>query len=260
MRLHSQTYRIVLKYLIIFFLLNAKTSTAQFVSQWSLDALRIGIDPIKSWSMLSHADKHMDRPVYFNHTEGFVEFLVHQRTSIVFEAGYSNSNWNLFKNTLFYNSSGTYYRLGFDFNVSEPDPNYEVDLGWRIGVNSFKEKARLALHGDYWNQNVDEHPLSSQGSTYWGEVVLDIKYRVFKNSENKYLKNLWFNTSFRFRFKQNDLKAEVQHQYYMLPGYGFNSRYFGGINFGLSYFLKIRERKIYTIHHLHDNKVLLHHR
>jgi len=116
------------------------------------------------------------------------------------------------------------------------------------------------LHGDYWNNDIKQQLFKSNASTYWGELVLDMKYRVFKNTDNQYLQNIWFNTSLRFRFKQNDLKAETENQYYMVPGYGFNSRYSGGINFGLSYFFKIRERKVYTIHHLHDNKVLLHHR
>jgi len=246
--------------LFICSILAAGTANAQYVNQWSLDAIRVGIDPVKSWSMLSNADKHLNRPVYFNFIEGFIELQVHQRTSIVLEAGYSNSNWNRLKNTFFYNSKGTFFRFGLDFNVTEPDPDYEVDLGWRIGFNSFKEKGRLALHGDYWKQDISDNSISPSLGTYWGELLLDLKYRVFRNTNNHHLRNIWFNTSFRLRFKQNDLVAEKENQYIMIPGYGFNNRFMGGVHFGLSYFFKIRERKVFTLHHIHDSKILLHHR
>lgn len=239
-------------------MLFAKTTQAQFVNQLSLDAIRFGIDPIKSWSMLFNPNKYQDRPVFFNFTECYLELLLHLRTSAILEGGYSHSNWNKYNNTFFYNSKGYFLRLGLDFNVTEPDPNFEVDLGWRIGMNRFTETTHLVLAGEYWGGKVDDYPIKNvTGFTYWGEIALDTKFRVFKNSENLVLKNIWFQTSLRIRFKQNDLSSQSTDQYYFIPGYGFNNRIMPGLHFSLTYFLKIRERKVYQIHHAYDNKVLI---
>lgn len=231
---------------------------AQFVNQLSLDAIRVGIDPIRSWSMLMNADKHKNRPMFFNFVEGYAEFLVHLRTSVVLEAGYSNSNWNLYKNTFYYNSKGWYGRFGLDFNLTEPDPNFEVDLGWRLGFNSFTETSQIVMKGDYWGTMVNEYPMYKlPGSTYWGEILLDLKVRLFKRSERTFFKNLWFHSSVRVKLKQGDLNSQNTDQYYWIPGYGLNHRIMPGINFTLSYFIKIRERRVYQFHHAHDNRVLI---
>ena len=231
----------------------------QFVNQLSLDAIRVGFDPFKSPSMLLNSDKYKDRLFFFNYAEAYLELLVHLRTSVIIEGGYSHSQWNRYTNTFFYDSRGYFMKFGLDFNVSEPHPNYEIDLGWRIGVNSFVENTRIKLHGNYWDTRIDETPIVDKpSSTYWGEIVLDAKHRLFRKSENKILKNIWIQASFRARFKQRDLVEGNEHdQYYFIPGYGFNTRMMPGLHFTLSYFFKIRERKIYRIHHLYDSKVLL---
>jgi len=231
----------------------------QYVSQWSLDGIRVGFDPFKTVSMFLNEEKYKDRPFFFNYTDGYVEFLVHQRTSIMVEGGYSHSQWNRYKNTFFYDSRGYFIKAGFDFNLSEPHPHYEVDLGWRIGMNTFVENSIIKLHGNYWDKQVNEQRLYNKpGSTYWGEFVLNAKRRIFRKSENKVWGNLWIESSLRLRFKQSDLKTTTEYdQYYFIPGYGFNNRFMPGLNFGLSYFIKIRERKVYRIHHIYDSKVLI---
>lgn len=250
--------RLYIRLLLSISLLWAGKAQSQFVSQWSLDALRVGFDPIKSGSMFFNPGKYRDRPLFFNHTDGYLELLLHLRTSAVIEGGYTSIYLNRYHNTFFYNNKGTFLRMGLDFNVSEPDPDYEVDIGWRLGINSFKESAQLVLDGEYWNSHIDQMLINTTGGfTYWGEMLLDLKYRVFKDSENAFFKNLWFHASFRLKFKQSDLKAETYEQYYYLPGYGINSRFMGGVNFTLSYFIKIRERKVYHLHHIYDSKVLL---
>ncbi len=253
--------RTFLLLLFISSMLLAPKSNAQFVNEFSLDAIRFGIDPIRSWSMLGNASKNQERPVYFNFVEGYLEFLIHLRTSFVVEAGYSNSHWNLYNNTFFYNSKGSFYRFGFDFNVTEPDPNFEVDLGWRIGFNSFTQSSHMKLDGTYWKNEVNQYPMQQfPGSTYWGEILLDTKFRMFKKSASIVFANMWFQTSIRVRFKQNDLSSQSPDQYYFIPGYGFNNRIMPGLHLTLSYFLKLRERKVYRIHHLHDNRVFIHER
>jgi hypothetical protein len=251
--------RTILLLLFISGLFLPQKSKAQFVNQLSLDAIRIGIDPIKSWSMLFNANKYQDRPVFFNFVEGYAEFLVHLRTSVVLEGGYSNSHWNQYNNTFFYNSKGYFFRAGLDFNVTEPDPDFEVDLGWRIGANAFTQSSHMQLHGDYWQNQVNTYPMQNvPGSTFWGEILLDAKFRIFKNYRQQFFQNLWFHSSLRLRFKQNDLQSESPDQYYFIPGYGFNNRIMPGFHFTLSYFIKLRERKVYRIHHVHDNRVLIH--
>lgn len=246
-------------YLLLFIsnLSLAPNAHAQYVSQWSLDAIRIGFDPVKSGSMLFNAEKYKDRTFFFNYTEAYLELLVHLRTSIVLEAGYSHSKWNRYNNTFFYDTKGTFMKFGLDFNVSEPHPDFEVDLGWRIGINKMTENAKLNLQGEYFNETIDKATIDNASTNfYWGEIVLDGKYKLFKKSESAILQNLWFQTSVRLRFKPKDV-AEQYEQYYIIPGYGFNNRIMPGLHFTLSYFIKFRERKVYRIHHAYDSKVLI---
>ena len=235
----------------------AQSAKAQYVSQWSLDAIRIGFDPIKSSSMLLNPEKYKDRKFFFNYAEASLELLVHLRTSIVLEGGYSHSKWNKYNNTYFYDTKGYFMKFGLDFNISEPHPDYEIDLGWRIGINKMLENGDLRLKGDYYGEGIETSPLHKiPNSLYWGEIVLDGKRKIFRKSENKVLQNLWFQTSLRLRFKPNDI-SEGYDQYYIIPGYGFNNRIMPGVHFTLSYFIKFRERKVYRIHHAYDSKVLI---
>ena len=151
-------------------------------------------------------------------------------------------------------------KLGLDFNITKPNPDFEVDLGWRIAINSMQENSTLNLKGDYWGTSVNETPLKNvHGNLYWGEIVLDSKYKLFRKSESAILKNLWFHTSIRMRFKPQDISNSYD-QYHLIPGYGLNNRIMPGIHFTLSYFMKFRERKIYRIHHAYDSKVLINRR
>jgi hypothetical protein len=238
-------------------LLLTRTAKAQYVSQWSLDAIRVGFDPLKSGSMLFNAEKFRDRKYFFNYTEAYLELLVHLRTSVILEGGYSHSKWNRYNNTYFYDSKGYFMKFGLDFNISEPHPDFELDLGWRIGINKMVENSELKLKGDYYGETVEESPIHKlPNSLYWGEIVLDGKTKIFRKSESKVLQNLWFQASFRLRFKPKDI-SEGYEQYYIIPGYGFNNRIMPGIHFTLSYFIKFRERKVYRIHHAYDSKVLI---
>lgn len=235
----------------------AQSTKAQYVSQWSLDAMRIGFDPIKSGSMLFNAEKYNDRKFFFNYTEAYLELLVHLRTSIVLEGGYSHSKWNRYNNTYFYDTKGYFMKFGLDFNVSEPHPDFEIDLGWRIGINKMVENGNIKLKGDYHEETVENTPLNKvPNSLYWGEIVLDGKYKIFRKSESAVLQNLWFQASVRVRFKPTDV-SEGYDQYYIIPGYGLNNRIMPGLHFTLSYFIKFRERKVYRIHHAYDSKVLI---
>jgi hypothetical protein len=250
------TKRIFLLALLIE-LLCLGSAKAQYVSEWSLNAIRVGIDPIKTWSMLLNANNYKDRPVFFNFAEGYLELLLHLRTSAVFEGGYSKSHWNQRSNTFFYQSEGYFWRGGLDFNITEPDPDFEVDLGWRLGMSSFKQNSRVVLKGDYWGNNLDQTPMKDfKAFTYWGEILLDAKTRVFRNSERQFFSNLWFQASLRIRFKQTEQAIETD-QYYMIPGYGFNNRIMPGLHFALTYFIKLKEKKVYRIHHVYDSKVLI---
>jgi hypothetical protein len=246
-----------IKRVFLLLFISSTLAQAQYVSQWSLDAIRLGFDPIKSVSMFSSVDKHKDKSVYFNYTEAYLELLIHLRTSVVLEGGYSRSHWNRYNNTFLYDSKGYFVKFGLDFNLTEPNPDFEVDLGWRIGVNKMRENAVMHLKGDYWGTEIHETPLNNKtGSLYWGEIVLDGKYKLFRSSNSIVLQNLWFHTSFRMRFKPSDI-SETYDQYYLIPGYGFNNRVMPGLHFTLSYFVKFRERRIYRIHHAYDSKVLI---
>ena len=243
--------------LFSFSLLITPDAKAQYVSQWSLDAIRIGFDPIKSGSLLFNPEKYKDRTYFFNYAEASLELLVHLRTSVILEGGYSHSKWNRFNNTYFYDTKGYFMKFGLDFNISEPHPDFEVDLGWRIGINKMVENGNIKLNGNYHNETIDNTPLNKvPNSLYWGEIVLDSKYKIFRKSESKALQNLWFQASLRLRFKPKDI-SEGYEQYYIIPGYGFNNRIMPGVHFSLSYFIKFRERKVYRIHHAYDSKVLI---
>ena len=142
----------------------------------------------------------------------------------VIELGYSSMSdtTDLFD----YASSGTYGRLGVDYNVlsmKDRSIHHSITVGARYGLSVFTQKAEnMYMQNGYWGDMVLESYESSLRG-HWVELVGGLRAEV--------LPNLFLGWMVRFKFLLNqDMDPKVTPA--LVPGYGngTNNR-----NFGFSY-------------------------
>lgn len=110
-----------------------------------------------------------------------------------------------------YNTQGSYYRAGVDFNFLYKDPDKSaLYLGVRYSVNSFTDDLTYTLPNPFWGdqQNVLEN---DRLSADWFELVGGIKVKLFQA--------VWLGYTGRFKFAVDTFEDEVLIPSY-LPGYG----------------------------------------
>ncbi|HEX8268556.1 MAG TPA: DUF6048 family protein [Flavobacterium sp.] len=138
-----------------------------------------------------------------------------------------------------FTTTGTYFKVGFDYNTYENwlDMENMIYVGLRYGVSSFSQ--RLNSY-DIYNPYplFDEAPTNISGQEYkgltatWAEVVVGMKAEIFDN--------LYAGFSFRLnRLVSNKQPENFENLY--IPG--FHRTYDGpfgvGFNYTVSYFLPI---------------------
>lgn len=216
-----------------------------------LRKIRVGFDPIKSATMLFPEKDNQNNRLYFNTWETNLELAGPFRTSVVMEYGATKAHIQDPNGNFDYRSSGNYLKLGLDFNITDEDPDMELDLGWRFGVNKFSEDARLKLNGEFYdNIKIDNLP-SAERSLVWGEVLMSYKVRLLKHSQM--LNRLWFGTDLRLKF-MNKLPQRNGYPSMNIPGYGLPNNFCGGVGFKLCYELSIQHTVMHKIKHRYANQ------
>lgn len=155
-----------------------------------------------------------------------------------------NENKTTDDDRLSFTTKGTYFKVGFDYNVYENwlDMENLIYIGLRYGVSSFSQELNSYK---VYNPNpyFGETPSVISGQKYdglsahWAEFVVGMKAEMFSN--------LYVGFSFRInRLISNTESSEFQNLY--IPGY--NRKYSGdfgvGFNYTVTYFVPIYKKKI----------------
>ncbi|HEX8547872.1 MAG TPA: DUF6048 family protein [Cytophagaceae bacterium] len=233
------------------FIIKLLIANAGYSQTVGITKVRFGLDPIKSATMFFPEKDGLNNRFYFNTWEATAEIAGNYRTSLVLEYGYTKAHLQDYYGNIDYRSKGNYLKVGLDFNITEEDPNMELDLSWRFGVNRFSEAARIKLNGEFYeNIRVVNLP-QAERSLVWGEILMSYKVRLMKHSHM--LNRLWFGTDLRLKF-MNSLPQRLGYASMNIPGYGLPNNFCGGAAFKLCYQFDIHHSLMHEIKHKHSNQ------
>lgn len=169
------------------------------------------------------------------------DYRVTKRYYIAGELG--NENKTVEDDRLSFNTKGTYFKAGFDYNLYDNwlDMENMVYVGMRYGLSSFSQTLNsYAIYNRY--PYFGEEPTINSGekfnglSAQWIEVVAGVKAKVINN----------FYVGFSFRVNKlvaNKKPSNFDNLY--IPG--FNRTYEGsfgaGFNYSVSYFIPLYKKK-----------------
>ena len=196
--------------------------------------IRLGADLSKIIRTLSDSD--------YQGLELVGDYRLSKKYYLAGELGNENKTAN--DDQLNFTTKGTYFKVGFDYNMHENwlDLENMITIGLRYGVSSFSQQLNSY---EIYNPNpyFGEIPDTQVGQKYsglsaqWVEVVVGMKTRVFDN----------FFVGFTLRANRlmNNQKPGGFDNLY-IPG--FNRTYDGdfgvGFNYTVTYFLPIYKKKI----------------
>jgi len=151
------------------------------------------------------------------------DFEVYKNIYPVFELGYNSvsESTELFD----YASSGTYMRVGADYNVlpmRDRSLHHTITAGLRYGISSFTHKSENVIIPSYWGDYLPG-PYENSLRGHWVEIVGGMKAEV--------VPNLFLGWSLRFKFLLNNEMDPVMVPE-LVPGYGNGAE---GRVFGFSY-------------------------
>lgn len=219
----------------------------------AINSIRVGIDPIRSASMLLKEKDAYHHRFYYNVWEMNAEVIGPYRTSFIAEAGYTKAHLQPLSATLDYHSEGYFARVGLDFNLLEDDSRFEFDIGWRYGINTFKQHGAIKMEGHYWVDTLTLPYAESWKTLDWGEVIFNQKIRLFYQNED--LNDLWFGIALRMKFMNGLQHSDGLHDL-MIPGYGAYGSISVGLTFSLCYQFHIKRSVIHDLLHKHDNEFI----
>ncbi len=140
-----------------------------------------------------------------------------------------------------YESSGTYYRIGFMRNILTTSRNENIlGFGLNYAESAFTNKLYYLKSNDFY-MNI-ENDLEDEGvRARWLELTGTLNVRIWKQ--------LYFGYTIRYKFLKQ-ISNEDEIETYDIPGYGRNKKSgteFKNSNFGLNYYLiwklKFREKQ-----------------
>ena len=141
----------------------------------------------------------------------------------VFETGWETQKIN--SDFLHYQSSGSYSRLGIDYNFLVAEHKKDKDIlyaGLRYGFTFAKQQVNSFTSTSYWEQSAGQFP-SQNYNAHWAEIVLGTRIEV--------LNNLFLGWSIRGKIGINHGDFDMPPVYF-IPGYGKAEN---GFNFDFSY-------------------------
>ncbi len=199
--------------------------------------LRVGVDLFK----LSRSFYEKD----YKGLEVVGDYRISKKYYLAGELGNENKTVN--DTQLSFTTQGTYFKVGFDYNVYDNwlDMENMVYLGMRYGVSSFSQ--RLNSYEIY-----NAHPYFADVPTVisgdkfsglsaqWIEVALGVNAKVFNN--------FYVGFSFRLNNLITNKKPENFDNLY-IPGFNrtYNGNFGVGFNYTVSYFLPIYKKKVVVI-------------
>jgi hypothetical protein len=228
----------------LIFLTNVNAQQLRFTQ------IRVGIDPIFSATMfIPQQDLHKYTADYHN-WEGSLELIGPYRLSFIGEFGHTNIAMNVLGGTEIFRSKGYYGRLGCNFDLSKPNKNYELDLGWRLGLSIPQESAYIYLKGQYWNSEITSDFPQRTNVYLWAEMLLEYKFMIIP--KHPFLRNFWLASSFRIKLNPSALQEQPYKTQYV-PGLGFGTLFAPSFAFNLIYAIHFSKGQVHKSHHLHNN-------
>ena len=234
----------ILKYTFSILLLLASLSAS---SQQLSDSVSTPLKPVKSerYGLRVGADLYrLARTFYDDNYRGLeitADYRYNKKFYIAGELG--NVDITVDDEQLNFTTSGSYFKVGFDYNAYENwlDMENMIFIGMRAGVGSFNHKLNsftIYQPGNYYGINTNTSNQEFNGlSASWLEVVSGLKAEVFQN--------LFVGFGVQLKLLAMNNKPSGFDNLY-IPG--FNKTYEGkfgvGFNYTLSYFIPIYKKKI----------------
>jgi hypothetical protein len=152
-------------------------------------------------------------------------------------ADYGLASWNMNSTDFIYKNRGSYFKVGFDYDLIARDPDLHVIyFGVKYANSRFNEDFRYSINDPiYYNHEKDIN--KSNLSAYWIEANFGMKVRVWKQ--------LYLGWAGRIKFAKK-VQSNSSFDTYHIPGYGkaeYDSRW--GFNYQIFYRLPFRVKSSY---------------
>jgi hypothetical protein len=139
-----------------------------------------------------------------------------------------------------YNSDGSYYRIGVDYNFLKYKMQNQYDmlfLGLRFGSSEMTHSAdNITIFSPYWGNYTEGSVPEKHLNAYWTELVAGVRAELFKNFF------MGWSVSGRLMLKQD---KDDTIDPYNIPGFGNGSKKSGfGFNYSIYYKIPIFKEKI----------------
>lgn len=145
-----------------------------------------------------------------------------------------------------FTTSGTYFKVGFDYNMYENwlDMENMIYIGMRYGVSSFSQQLNsYKIYAPYPLIDANEVIIANEEfkglSASWAEVIVGMKAEVFSN--------IYVGLSVNVKYLVTDKKPETFDNLY-IPGFHrtYDGNFGVGFNYSISYFIPIYKKQIAT--------------
>ena len=218
----------MLKYFFSLLFLISLHCGAQPIPEGTL-GLRFGLDLSKFIYKIFEPDRTA--------IETSIDLEVKNNLFVVAEPGWFKVD--LIKTKYEYSLSGSYVKLGLDYNFYKHETAEDNDIvygGLRYGFNLFKHEAsNIVIYDKYWG-DYSADILSTSHSGHWIEFVSGIKTELFLS------KNIFLGLSLRGKILLSDGGDEFISPY-IIPGYGKgNKKVATEITYSLMYRIPVRTR------------------
>lgn len=189
------------------------------------------------------ADLHkIARSFYEKDYRGFEIVGDYRLTKRFYLAGeLGNEDKTIDDDRLNFNTKGTYFKVGFDYNSFENwlDMENMIYIGMRYGVSSFNHTLnsyKIYDPTNYYGENIVMSGKKFSGlNASWLEVVGGIKAELFNN--------LYLGFSVRLNYLVSNKRPEGFDNLF-IPGYNrtYDGKFGAGFNYTLSYFIPIYKK------------------
>lgn len=182
---------------------------------WKLTGIKAGMD-------IGRFSSYVFKPERTSYAGSF-DIGFNNKYFFVAEAGYSTID--LERENYNYNSDGTFYKLGLDYNMLKKVPTDFLGAGFRIAYSSLNHSAtNIRFTSNHWEDYFTSQNMETN-QTMWLEVSFGVKGEIFKNIY------LGWSALLKVRFYGG---TDDNFQPYDIPGYGNATK---SINLGANYFI-----------------------
>ena len=149
---------------------------------------------------------------------------------------YGTGTWNINDPDFDYDNSGTYFRMGVDYNFTKPSAdNNAIYIGARYAISGFTENFTYRVDDPFYGAY--EHQLNGidrNGS--WIEFVTGMKVRIWKG--------LFLGWTGRLKFASSVSSGPATFNTYWMPGFGkTNKDSQWGLNYQIYYRIPLFRKK-----------------